>query len=271
MISIEKFLQYVRENAARINAYESGHDGSDGKSDCIGLIIGALRLLGQKWPWTHGSNYTARNKVDNLRPVSSASDLRLGELVFKVREPGDEKYALPSAYDGHPDRRDYYHVGVVTSLAPLEITHSTSVAGGIKRDTSLGQWRWAGELSLVDYDAEESEIPDDDVLYQAIVRADNEYPVKMRTGPSTNNKVKASVPQGTIVDVLDELDGWAKIRLDGQTGYMMIKFLSHQLEDDSLPENTEGYIEVPRLKLLEIKACLSDALGIIEQALDGKG
>lgn len=40
---------------------------------------------------------------------------------------------------------DYYHVGVVTRLSPFEITHCTSVDGGIKRDTKLGKWGYAGE------------------------------------------------------------------------------------------------------------------------------
>ena len=34
MVSLSAFLQGVQDNAARIQAYELGHDGSDGKSDC---------------------------------------------------------------------------------------------------------------------------------------------------------------------------------------------------------------------------------------------
>ena len=60
MIPVERFLQCVQENADRIHGYELGHDGSDGKSDCIGLIIGALELAGFRWPGTHGSNWAAR-------------------------------------------------------------------------------------------------------------------------------------------------------------------------------------------------------------------
>ena len=267
MIFIEKFLQSVQKNIERIHSYELGHDGSDGKCDCIGLIIGALRMAGIKWPWTHGSNYTARNKVDNFRHVSSASELRLGELVFKAREPGDEKYALPASYDDHPDRRDYYHVGVVTSVNPLEITHCTSVAGGIKRDSTLGQWRWAGELALVDYDDEdEDEFQAEDALYQAAVYAENGYPVKMRKQPSTGAGVCAKIPIGTVVDVLDELDGWAKIGLDGQTGYMMRKFLSK--EDDAPDMDAEDFC-IDRETLVELKATLVPFLQAIERALNG--
>ena len=53
MIRLIDFLRCIAANIARIFQYESGHDGSDGKIDCIGLIIGAVRhpreqLDGQK-------------------------------------------------------------------------------------------------------------------------------------------------------------------------------------------------------------------------------
>ncbi len=35
MITLKQFLACVQENADRIHAYELGHDGSDGKSDCV--------------------------------------------------------------------------------------------------------------------------------------------------------------------------------------------------------------------------------------------
>lgn len=57
MIPLSKFLSCVRENAARVREYESGGDGSNGKCDCIGLIIGALALAGFRWPGIHGSNW----------------------------------------------------------------------------------------------------------------------------------------------------------------------------------------------------------------------
>lgn len=34
MVSLSVFLQGVQDNADRIHAYELGHDGGDGKSDC---------------------------------------------------------------------------------------------------------------------------------------------------------------------------------------------------------------------------------------------
>ena len=267
MISLSTFLVAVDQNRARINEYQSGGDGGGGKCDCIGLIIGAVRLSGAEWPWTHGSNYTARNKIDNLRPVYSVSDLLLGDCVFKAHEPGESGYdadTINGSYKNSPDKRDYYHVGVVTSVQPLEITHCTSVSGGIKRDNSLGKWRFAGELSLVNYDEDDIPAAEETALYTAIVQAQNGLPVKMRSKPSTNGSILAKADVGTKVEVLEVLDGWAKIRYGGQTGYMMTKFLQ-----DEPPATSEGTIT--REQLESIEASLAAALELVRAALNGGG
>ena len=152
MITASEFLAAVQENADRIREYELGHEGSDGKSDCIGLIIGALALLGFAWPGVHGTNWAARNATDGLVQISSAVQLFPGEILFKAKEPGEAGYDLPAAYESGHDKRDYYHVGVVTGVNPLCVTHCTSVEGGIQRDSRQGAWRWGGMLKYVDYE-----------------------------------------------------------------------------------------------------------------------
>ena len=269
MISFGTFLQCVDQNAARIHSYQSGHDGSDGTCDCIGLPIGAVRLAGEEWPWTHGSNYAARNRVRGLRLVSSVSDLALGELVFKSWEPGESGYDLPDTYRGHPDQRDYYHVGVVTGVSPLEITHCTKSGdkSGIFHDTKIGQWKWAGELNLVNYNREGSE---DDVypVYDAVVVASSGKTVRLRKEPSTNSKELAAVPIGTKVGVLGEYNSdWSRIEYNGQRGYMMAKFLK------VLDEPQIDMVLVSRQKLQELKALaapLSALLSYFDSALMGE-
>ena len=238
MMNVNQFLYNVHANAARVKRYQAGHDGSDGACDCIGLPIGALRMGGVKWPWTHGSNYAARSKTENLRPVSGAGDLILGDLVYKAKEPGEDGYNLPDTYKDHPDKRDYCHVGVVTSLSPLEITHCTKyktqdkTVDGIEIDTRLGQWKYAGELALVDYTDDSAADEDGEnapafVPYFATVHADNGKDVRLRVKPSTKDGVGYSwVQLGTEAEVLEEVDAtWARVRVNGSTGYMMRKFL----------------------------------------------
>ena len=260
MIELSAFLAAVAENAGRVHQYRSGGDGSDGTCDCIGEIIGAVRLCGEKWPWTHGSNYAARNRMRGLRYVSEAGELNLGELVYKAREPGEAGYSLPSAYAGSPDQRDYYHVGVVTGVSPLEITHCTKSdsVSGIVRDTKLGKWHWAGELNLVDYDGGS----EDDVypIFEAVVTAPSGKTVNMRKGPSKNEAVLEAVPIGTFVGVLGEYDNdWWRIEHNSKRGYMMSQFLS---PIDAQPDDTPGIDDedicvVSRGRLIAMKALLA--------------
>ena len=210
------FVSWIRQNAARVREYRNGGSGTDGTCDCIGLIIGAWRMSGNKWPWTHGSNYTARYLV---RGLAAGQPLRLGDLVFKAREPGAKGYALPSAYRGHHDKRDYYHVGVVTRTDPLEITHCTSVPGGIKRDTARGQWTYSGQFNKLEIATE------DTMSYQATVYAENGQPVKLRAEPSDKCSSYTNIKVGTPAEVIGENGDWAYIVAGTRQGYMQRKFL----------------------------------------------
>lgn len=246
MISLDRFLSCVQQNAARVSEYESGGNGSGGKCDCIGLIIGALGLAGFLWPGTHGSNWAARNAMSTFERIADAGKMFLGEIVYKAREPGESGYALPSRYENSGDLRDYYHVGVVTGVDPLEITHCTSVEGGIKRDNALGNWRWGGKLKYVDYN--EQEEPDMETPYQAIVTADNGKTVNLRAKPDIKSTIIARVTVGATVTVLDEMGEWDKVSHSGKTGYMMDKYL-WPVNDDEAPDDENVTISRAELEI----------------------
>lgn len=212
-----EFVYWVNQNAARITEYSNGGDGSDGKCDCIGLVIGAWRLSGNKWPWTHGSNYCARYLTDKLGYDQS---LHLGDLVYKARKPGESGYSLPDRYMDSGDLLDYYHVGVVTQESPLQITHCTSVQGGIKRDSKRGAWHYSGQFSKVDYEEVE---PVGDIM---VVWSENGKPVNLRNSYSTAASIIKQVPCGATVEVLKYVtDKWAMVRYGEHVGYMMTEFL----------------------------------------------
>lgn len=262
MITLQAFLTGIQENVARINHYELGHNGSDSGCDCIGLIIGALALCGFKWFGVHGSNWAARNAMSTFGSINSASECFLGEVVYKAKEPGESGYSLPSSYRNSPDQRDYYHVGVVTSVNPFCITHCTGVDGGIKRDNALGKWRWGGKLKYVDY----NEAEEKPMVYKATVYAENGYPVKMRKLPSAQSSVILQVPLGATVEVTREVDAvWAAIDYNGIQGYMMRKFLR---KNDSKPISGTA-VAVNRADLETVKTALETALNMIEKMLVG--
>ena len=250
LISLQAFLAGIQQNVNRITHYQSGGDGSGGGCDCIGLLIGAIRLAGGKWTGTHGSNYAAQYA---MRTLARITEPFLGEIVYKAKEPGEKGYDLPAKYKTSGDLLDYYHVGVVTGINPLCITHCTSVAGGIKKDSALGQWAYGGELKYVDYGGE-----DMDVMYQAVVTAASGRTVNLRANPSEKARVLKAVPIGSEVDVLDEVDdGWAKIFWNGMQGYMMRKFLLKEEEPDL------------RAGLQRLREQLASALDTVDQLLGG--
>ena len=270
MISLNTFLEKVEQNISRTNEYSLGSDGTGGKCDCIGLIIGAYRLAGEKWSWTHGSNYASRNRTKNLRKVTKSSDLKLGELVYKAKEPGDDGYDLPAKYKTGDDLRDYYHVGVVTNIKPFEIMHCTSVAGGIKRDTTLGKWNYAGEFDKVDYSLSNSQstnLEENTMSIEppAIFQAEVMDNLNLRSGPSKSYKVLRKLSRGEIVDVIERYDeNWWRVRREGEVGYAMNKekdevYLKAIGTDEESSIEADKWINVRR-KAEELIALINDTL-----------
>jgi hypothetical protein len=231
-MTIEQFLEKVQSIVNEHPTYRLGGDGSDGTCDCIGLVIGAIRRAGGGWTGTHGSNYAARFAVDGLFRQVDAADLDLGWLVFKALGPMDAGYDLPdkyraggAAYTG--DVMDYYHVGIVTGVEPLAITHCTKGGGvdGVTVDTRQGDWRYAGPCALVTYAADtDRDSPEGGgtsmETRRATVISQDGNPVKLRSTPSTDKPYLAKVPVGTPVEVMQDAQGWAQVRLlDGKVGY----------------------------------------------------
>lgn len=211
-----EFAAAVLQNASTVTHYEMGGSGPGG-CDCIGLIIGAYRIMRMAWPGDHGTNWAARNYTNNLAPFNSVNELDLGDIVYKAHDPGESGWNLPDRYKGDPDQRDYYHVGVVTSVNPFEITDCTTVIGGIHKDHGKSNWHFKGVLP---------DITDGGgTVQKALVVADQGSTVNLRAQPSMTAAVLVQVPIGSEVDLYDEGDEWSKISYNGQNGYMMTKFL----------------------------------------------
>lgn len=246
MISLSKFLVGCKRNAARIKGYKQPYSGQNGLSDCIGYIIGALELEGQKWGGIHGSNYAERYRTKNVFKVTSASQLQLGQIVYKAYAPGANGYTLPekyrqggSMYNG--DLNDYYHVGVVTSVNPLEISHCST--GGMHRDSKLGKWSYAGYCSLVDYsDTPVQPAPDEPSKAETgtmVVDVPDDTSVNVRRTASNESGILTRLPEGCVVNVTSTLGQWSHIEYSYDKtgeGYIMSKFLKNGVVD--VPDDT---------------------------------
>lgn len=217
-MTIDAYMDGIRANIARVKRYELGMDGRGGGCDCIGLIIGGIRLAGGKWDGTHGSNWAARNAVKQLNETSNKNELHIGDMVFKARGPGHEKYDMPEKYKNSGDLNDYYHVGVVMGVEPLQITHCTGVPGGIKTDSSLGEWKYHGQYIG---------ITEEITLGTEATYAVTGGQLKMRSGPGTNYNVIAYIPNGKQV-MGAKIDGepdWIYTKYGKDIGYCMARYL----------------------------------------------
>ena len=252
---VQKFLEMVAKIKALKPAYKQPGDGSNGVCDCIGLIIGAIRRMGLTWKGIHGSNYAARYQTVGLAYIEKLSDLELGDVVYKAATSDGKvklacnagymthKYDLPSRYKQgnsyyNGDLKDYYHVGVVTSTNPLNITHMTSPH--MKVDTNLnGGWNYHGKAKPIVNAVTDGTKPSDDTKpvidppkdtattgSEAIVVSDNGLPVKMREYPTTTCKTWVKLTVGTKVTIVEPGEQWAKINGGGRKGwYMMSQYL----------------------------------------------
>lgn len=227
---VEKVLEIAREKPA----YALGGDGSNGKCDCVGLGIGALRRGGIKYTGIHGSNWAARKESVELWQIESVSELTIGDNVLKAYEPGDKGWSLPSRYAKDADQRDYYHLGVVTSVNPLRITHCTTPT--IKTDTTLGRWKYAFRWKHLSVDVNYEPAVEVDAVYKATVKLKTSKYLNLRVGPSTDDTKIGKIPNGGIVEVLTAGDAWSFVRYDGMSGYVNNQYLVEIEEepDDSI-------------------------------------
>ena len=228
----EKFVEKCEVIVKAKPAYKLGCSSTT-ECDCIGMVKYGLHKNNVEFT-TSGTNWTFRNQCDDIRTIKSASDLRFGDVVFKMKTPTDSGYNLPSKYrpggSGYNgDLNDYCHIGVVKSVSPLRIIHMTSPTA--KTETSIGKWKNAASLksryiSDSPQPAPEPELqptPTEDI---ATVYAENGRYVKMRKEPSTKCGLYEEVPIGATVKIVEFGYEWTKINYAGRKGwYMMTKFL----------------------------------------------
>lgn len=248
-----EFVHEVDALALTITGYQTGKSGQNGLCDCIGLVMGAMSNLGRGSYPMHSTNYFARYQMDTLRVLKSGETLQVGQLLYKANDDQsdlNDRYKPGGRYYVDSNLKNYYHVGVITGLNPLEITHCTSdgTTSGIKRDSSTKGWTHVGELRGVSYALNIADQNKEEpvVTGTAYVANTDGKPVRLRSAPTTNgayNTIK-KVDVGTLMDVLEvgTSDGeeWATV-VDPMNvkGYMMTKFLNFVESAENAAESAE--------------------------------
>ena len=95
-------------------------------------------------------------------------------------------------------------------------------SGGIKTDTKLGAWCWAGWVKWVDASVD----PEPEPTQTATVTAARGKTVNLRKSNSKSSAVLKRVPIGATVSVVSHGDAWTKVTYNGTTGYMMTEYLA---------------------------------------------
>lgn len=103
--------------------------------------------------------------------------------------------------------------------------------------------------------------------------------LNIRQGKSTATVAVGRIPQGSTVEVLEETTPeWWRVSYAGVTGYAMAQYLERITAQEETPEPETQEAEpgvdavlVPRVKLLEIQACLNDCQSIIKKYLTKAG
>ena len=261
-ITKQEYLSAIRRLADGTNEYKLRGDCRNGKGDCVGLSIGALRDCGVHYKGLHSSNEFPRKYVTDLRYVANINDLRVGDTIWKAFEPGESGYNLPERYASDPDQRDYYHQGTVLSVTPLDIVHvsTRNNVGGAFHDTKLGKWRFAGQLIWL-ADTVEIEM---ETKMKAVVDSANDCGVNMRKKPVSTSTYLGRVPEGTVVEVLQKGDEWCLIQHGTASGYVMTQFLSFDFEGtveaDACPDNV--VVTMTRTDAMRLYVAIGQALGV---------
>lgn len=260
--TLSAFLAAVDAIQQEAPTYRLGGKAEDGTCDCIGLIIGALARCWVKWPGIHGSNWAARNAMAWMLPVSDASDLTVGDIVYKARRPGETGYSLPERYAADPDRADYYHVGVVRSVSPLRIVHCTT-PGGVVTDTKLGKWAYRGGLSLIGEASDAGDVVTS--METATVTAESGSTVNLRKTPGGD--LVDRVPVGSVVQVVSYQPGaqWAQVAYSGKAGWMDVAFLRMEAGTESTDSAADDgdmvTLRMPRAAAEQLMDALLQTLG----------
>lgn len=280
MITAEKYVEKVEEIYNENPSYRTGGDGSDGTCDCIGMCRGASERAGATGIHNmRGTNNAVRHLDLNLQQLAGSSQLQLGDIVMRTRDKDDPNMPLPDQYrKGGSDysekwgETNFTHIGTVTKVYPLEITHMTSPHA--KKDTSIKNWTWFGHLPWVERGEEPGPGPDPDPdppePQREIARVDvpNKTNVITRKGPDSKKygmSKAGRIPQDSLVEILkretnDKGEEWCYISWQDQKKavwycWVMGKFLVPA--EDPTPSTDLYVVHIPYLTKYKAQALVA--------------
>ena len=204
--------------------------------DCQGAVECALRELGIEADYS-GTNDMWRNMFSDKGTIEEGvekyGEIPVGAAILIVDHDGGE----PDRYQD--DEGNCWHIYIKVSATQLIHASESNgyvvyrsfddeaITGGPSHYGLIADITYEG-ISEASKDAE-----DTDVSWDGYVYASNGKPVKLRPNAGTDKPYLAKVNVGEEVTVVKELaSGWLKVKYNGETGYMMAKFIVEELPED---------------------------------------
>lgn len=231
MVPVWSVLQWFQRMLTEKWAYDwSGAEY--GKVSCSGAWVFIFRQWGMSL--YHGSNTIWRKHTGRKGKLGEVqSEMKPGWAVFKWREDGEPEQYEQDGLD------DFYHMGCFVGPTAKHPEGAVIEAKGAKWgvvETSIRDgWSHAAKMAGVDYAA--TEPPQ---IVTGRVTAQSGKTVNLRKQPKAGAIVLLRVPIGSEAEILDITDGWARIRVDGQTGYMLERFLDRDGTSVDPGDSEEG-------------------------------
>lgn len=183
-------------------------------SDCSGVMVFIWRQFGLTIP--HGSS----------------SMVRQGYIVDCSSTP---KPGYAALVDPTPDTPDNKHIGIVGPDGVTVYEDAGTQQGFIKSKTTDAKWTKFGRFVDVNYEGGEEPVPEPGkVKYYAEVNT-QKSPLSVRNGPGTEYTKIGSLPKGTEVAVMSEVDGWAYEMCDIINGFCSLQYLKKIRDADPEP------------------------------------
>lgn len=201
--------------------YESPGSNDEKGIDCSGLWVRAFQAQGGYI--YHGSNTIFRKYCTETGKLTSASQLQVGMAVFKRKDWTDSETDKKNKWYGS-EPGNLYHIGMVTSVNPLVITHATTPV--CKQDFKIGNWTYWGKVKGVDYSGSADPAPVKVSGKTMYVYAASGETVNFRSGPSSKKSRIARIPVGDQLTVYESQGNWSRAEWKGKSGWIMTKYLS---------------------------------------------
>lgn len=270
--------RYVQPDDGRIGKNVNGNSHNGSGNVCANAYIGKQSdgtvAVYEALPWDMRCWLSGSGDNGNAN--------RLGYIGYEICEDGltDEAYfnrameqaILLTAYlcqaynlsvDFVRDHAELHEMGLASNHG--DITHWLSKFGKNMtwfRDRVKEQMAQPITVRYIDCD----EVT---IRYKAKVTGGR---LNIRSGPGTKYNVLKQAADGSIVEVLDDLDpDWWRVRQDGVTGYCMSRYLvpENPAEPEEPDEPLKDTVEIPLDLAMQMYRTLGDQLGMVVDARSG--